>query len=201
MTTSLCLICHPATPEMRAGRFPADEPLDDRGYAQAAEAGSYVHLQYPDSTVFCSPATSARQTADAFGLDAAPAPALADADYGAWRGKSMSEIVRDTPDDASAWLNDPFMKGHGGESFADVIKRVGTWLDALDIQGNVMAITHASVIRAALVHVMQAPPAAFFHVEPAPLSLIALRRGPRGWGWSLPALPSGHPQPDASVPG
>ena len=185
MMPLLCLFCHPATPDLRAGRFPADTPLDTRGHAAAAQAAASLTQRYPDAALFCSPALCARQTAEAFGPQATPTAALADVDYGAWRGKSLADIVRDQPQAAQAWLRDPAMRSHGGEAFADVITRVGAWLDALDLQGNGIAITHPAVIRAALVHVMGAPAEAWFRLEPAPLSQIELRRSARGWLWSL----------------
>jgi len=188
MTTRLCLICHPATPDMRAGRFPVDPPLDERGYEQAIQAGARIKQRVPNAIGLCSPAACARQTAEAFDLRATPTPSLCDVDYGTWRGKSLAAILQEASGDAHAWLHDPFMRSHGGEAFADVILRVGTWLDALLLQGNVIAITHAAVIRAALVHVMGAPPAALFQLEAAPLSVIELRRSTQGWRLWLSAV-------------
>ncbi|MDI7047409.1 histidine phosphatase family protein, partial [Escherichia coli] len=48
---------------------------------------------------------------------------------------------------------------------------------------NVVAVTHAPVIRAAIVHALGASPAIFSRIEIAPLSMIELRRSRRGWIW------------------
>ncbi len=70
-------------------------------------------------------------------------------------------------------------------------KRVGVWLDALPAAGNqgnqgnapVIAFTHASVIRAAVLHALGAPSATFRQLEIAPLSVTTLRRSAQGWVW------------------
>ncbi|WP_341317409.1 histidine phosphatase family protein [Paraburkholderia sp. IMGN_8] len=72
---------------------------------------------------------------------------------------------------------------HDGESFVEVLARVRTWLDALGDTGTVVAITHASIIRAAVFHVLNASPAAFSRIEVAPLPVVELRRSTRGWAW------------------
>jgi broad specificity phosphatase PhoE len=134
-------------------------------------------------------------------------PALADLDYGAWHGRSLIELASESPDDVAAWTRDPDAAPHGGESFAQLVVRIGHWLESpegvLNTQGvtdatgtsgasgqaqHVVAITHAAVMRAAIVHALGASPAAFTRIEIAPLSAIELRHSRRGWSW-WPAQP------------
>ncbi|SEJ04816.1 histidine phosphatase family protein [Paraburkholderia diazotrophica] len=184
MRTRLLLISHPATAAQRKGAFPADEPLDARGIAEAARFRmSNDALLNAVDTALSSPAACALETARALGLDAAIAPDLADIDYGRWRGRRLSELANEKPEALAAWSRDPSAAPHGGESFDALMLRVGRWLDAFDRDGTALAITHAPVIRAALLHVLRAPSDAFSRIEIAPLSIVELQRGERGWTW------------------
>ncbi|MFM0262785.1 histidine phosphatase family protein [Paraburkholderia sediminicola] len=199
MDTRLLLISHAATAAMRAGRFPADDPLDARGLAEAAAARARLSIP-DDAAVFVSPAACARETASALGLGAAALgqgasvnEGLADMDYGLWRGRRLADLAIEASHDLAAWTHDPDAAAHGGESFSQLVKRVGQWLDALNdalsegvITGNtqnVVAVTHAPVIRAAIVHALGASPAVFPRIEIAPLSMVELRRSRRGRTW------------------
>ncbi|MFM0076636.1 histidine phosphatase family protein [Paraburkholderia sediminicola] len=199
MDTRLLLISHASTAAMRAGRFPADDPLDARGLAEAAAARARLSIP-DDAAVFVSPAVCARDTASALRLGAAALgrgasvdEGLADMDYGLWHGRRLADLAVEAPHDLAAWTHDPDAAAHGGESFSQLVKRVGQWLDALNdvlsegvIPGNtqnVVAVTHSPVIRAAIVHALGASPAVFARIEIAPLSMVELRRSRRGWTW------------------
>jgi len=182
MGTRVLLISHAATPAMRQGRFPADDPLDARGIADATTWRERLP-PIEDAVAFSSPAPCARDTAQALGLAIRVAPDLVDVDYGQWRGRRLAEVAEDTPHELAAWSRDAYAASHGGESFVQVIARVGGWLDALDGTASVVAVTSAPVIRAALIHALNAPPASFTRIEIAPLSVVELRRSARGWVW------------------
>jgi broad specificity phosphatase PhoE len=131
-----------------------------------------------------SPAPAARETARALGLlDAAPVAALADLDYGRWHDRALKDLAREEPDALAAWCRDPAAAPHGGESFVELVGRVAQWLDGLEEEADVIALSHAAVLRAALVHALDAPPASFSRIEIAPLTVIELRRAGRGWSW------------------
>ncbi|PCE27463.1 histidine phosphatase family protein [Paraburkholderia acidicola] len=180
--TRLWLVSHAATAAMRSGRFPADDPLDARGHT---DAHAYrAQLEVPgDALVFSSPARCARETATALNLTADIAPALADMHYGRWHGQRVADIATDELPMLSAWSTDPTAAPPGGESFAAVSTRVAQWLDQLADVPAVIAITHAVVIRAALLHALRAPLATYTRIEIAPLSRIELQRSTRGWVW------------------
>lgn len=183
MHTRLWLVSHAATAAMRAGRFPSDDPLDARGIADAHAYRGQLDDVPRDAIAFVSPAVCARETADALGLAAQSASALADMDYGRWRGQRVADVAADDPSALSAWSTDPDTVVPGGESFAAVAARVAQWLDALDDVPAVVAVTHAVVIRAAVLHALQAPLAAGTRIEIGPLSRVELRRSMRGWVW------------------
>ncbi|MCC8405954.1 histidine phosphatase family protein [Paraburkholderia sp. MMS20-SJTN17] len=46
---------------------------------------------------------------------------------------------------------------------------------------TIVAITHALLLRAAIVHALGASPAVFRRIEFAPLSVVELRHSRRGW--------------------
>jgi broad specificity phosphatase PhoE len=186
MRTRLLLISHPATAAQRKGTFPADDPLDARAIDEAsAFRASHAGLPAAD-VVLVSPALCALETANALGFAATVAPALADVDVGRWRGRRLLEVANQEPEALAAWTREPSAAPHGGESFDALVLRVGSWLDAsanFARHDTVIAITHASVIRAALIHVLQAPSASFTRFEIPPLSIVELQRGERGWTW------------------
>ncbi|WP_028213706.1 histidine phosphatase family protein [Paraburkholderia mimosarum] len=177
---SLRLVAHASTRAMRAGRFPDDDPLDKRGLAEAVAARDQWAAVL-DPVVLCSSAQCALQTAAAFGLCAEVDPALRDVDYKDWRGESLSDVARDTPGALRAWMDDPSAAPHGGESFEDVISRVGIWLDRLPSQRTIVAVTHAVVVRAAIVQVLRAEPKAMSRIEVAPLSFAEFKPSLGGW--------------------
>ena len=173
MTAHLLLLAHAPTAGMRVAAFPRDdEPLEPEAAGRlAALRGKLRHAD----RYFVSPAARARETAVALGLKATVAPALADCDYGRWRGEPLGEIEQREPQGVAAWLEDPRAAPHGGESLAALIARVGAWLDeAAGAHGVTVAITHGAVVRAAIVAAIEAPPRAFWRLDVAPLSLTRL---------------------------
>jgi broad specificity phosphatase PhoE len=179
MTTRLTLICHAATPATRAAAFPLDEPIEARGAERATAAAPTLPRA---DRAWTSPALRARQTAAALGLAATPEPLLRDCDYGRWAGRRLADLQAAEPDAVAAWLGDPAAAPHGGESVLDLLARVASWLEvrAAD-RGHGIAVTHAAVIRAAILSVLGAPPPSFWQIDIEPLSLTELRRGPRHW--------------------
>lgn len=186
-TRALLLVRHAPTAATRAAAFPADEGLDARGRAAAGRLAAALPAR---AEVLASPARSCRETAAAAGLEAQVVPALADVDYGAWAGRTLDELQAADPDGAAAWLSDPGARPHGGETLHELAARVEAWLDAQAmLGGRAVAITHAAVVRAAVVHALGAPPAAFWRIDVPPLAVTELRA--RGGRWTLARLSSG----------
>jgi broad specificity phosphatase PhoE len=196
MQKRLWLISHASTAAQRSATFAdANEPLDARGLAEAnayAQRARFAFDGAREVRTLTSPAACARDTARALGLHAAVDTALADTDYGEWQRMRIADLAAHAPQALEAWLRDPSAAPPGGESFEAVVARVGAWLDALasvhpdDV--TVIAISHASVLRAALIHVLRAPAAAFTQIEIAPLATIELRYSKRRWTWWPHAL-------------
>jgi broad specificity phosphatase PhoE len=187
MTTRLRLLCHASTSAVRTSTFPADEELDAQGLRKLN--GLSHHLQHCDHCV-TSPARRATQTAAALNLEATIEPMLRDCDYGRWTGRSFDEVQAHEPEALADWIKDPSATPHGGESIVAMIARVSAWLDTqLTTSGMILAVTHASVIRAAIVCALEAEPRSFWHIDVAPLSLTQLSGC--GGRWTLVSMSSG----------
>ncbi|MFF3002627.1 histidine phosphatase family protein [Kitasatospora sp. NPDC057940] len=181
MTVRVIFVAPAIGSELREVRFGDDAPPDDAGLAAArAAAGSLPAAP----RCFTAPARRCRFTADALGITAAPAEALADLDVGSWRGLSLEEVAATQPAEVSSWLADPTAAPHGGESVTDLCARVGGWLEALaDQPGRVLAVAEPAVVRAAVVHALDLPAVAFWRLDVRPLSATELSG--RSGRWNL----------------
>jgi broad specificity phosphatase PhoE len=179
MTTRLHLLCAASTASVSSVAFAADEPLDSRGRESLVSLSGRLPAC---DIVLRSPAVSAAQTADGLALTAAVEPLLQDCDFGRWAGRSLDEVRAKETAVVAEWLQDPRASPHGGESFADVTRRVGGWMDQmLERGGPILAITHALVIRAAIAHALGAGAEVFRHIDVAPLTHAKLSGGGRRW--------------------
>lgn len=189
MTARLILICHASTEAVRRFAFPADEPLDERGTADAA---ALAGLLPGADRCWASPELRTRQTAEALQLKATIRSTLCDCDYGAWKGYSFSDVLAREPDAVSDWLHDPTAAPHGGESLASLMRRVAQWLDAENAMDHrAILITHASIIRAAIVRAIEAAPQSFWRIDIAPLSMTRLSGANGRWNLTSAGCCSG----------
>ncbi|MEU0495120.1 histidine phosphatase family protein [Mycobacterium sp. NPDC006124] len=173
----LTLVSHAMTDAMAAGRFPRDEALNALGRRQVDTS---VDLGVVDAAV-CAPETRTRQTAERLGLRAETEPLLADVNCGAWRGSELGGV---DAGELTVWLTDPTRAPHGGESVADLVTRVGGWLESLsDRRGRLVAVTHPGVVRAAVIYALSAPPASFWRVDVGPVCRTVMHL--RGGSWTL----------------
>ncbi|WP_454759526.1 histidine phosphatase family protein [Caulobacter segnis] len=172
MATRLVFLCHAATASMREGGFPdPGEAIDDAGREQARA----LTVRPAPQRIVVAPSRAARLTAEALGLEASVEPALADIDHGVWRGRGLAQVHAEQPEALMGWIADPAAGAPGGEAFAGVIARVGAWIDAQAASDErILAVTHQPVMRAALAHVLDIPPAAAFRIDIAPLALLTL---------------------------
>jgi broad specificity phosphatase PhoE len=179
VSARVTLLTAASTAATAGAAFPADEPLDVRGRAGAAElAGAFTR----PGRVLCSPARAARETAAALSLDPVEtAPLLADLDAGRWAGRTLDDVAEAEPEGVGRWLADPDAAPHGGESVARTVERASAWLGSLPAEGNLLAITHAAVVRAVLLDVLGAPVDRFWRIDVAPLTVTVLRGAPGRW--------------------
>jgi len=184
MSMRLHLLCVASTPSIRSASFPSNDPLDTQG-RKALEV--FTGTLPPFDKTWISPQVSAVQTAEILGLSAEMNPMLRDCDFGRWAGRSPADVQTSEPDALATWLRDPTAAPHGGESFADVVNRIQAWMDGLLLaSGSTLAITHPTIVRAAIVSALGAGPHASRHIDIAPLSRAKLSSD--GRRWTLSAL-------------
>jgi broad specificity phosphatase PhoE len=172
MTSRVVLIRHAATAATRRAAFPDDEPIETTPEPAAPRADVYL----------TAPETCCCQTAKALGLTAAVDDALRDCDYGDWAGQSLDDLTAADPIAVTQWLTDPSAAPHGGESTLDLLARVAAWLDGLPHgHDKIVAVTHAAVIKAAVVHAILARPQSFWRIDVPPLSRTVLSGHPGQW--------------------
>jgi broad specificity phosphatase PhoE len=179
MTPRITLICHATTPALRAATFGGDDSLDEAGKVQAQRlAGRLGRVDH----CWVSPAARARETAAALGLTGVVDERLRDCDYGRWAGLRFKQVLVREPRKLVSWIRKPETAPHGGETIAQVLQRVAAWLAERGRDpGRTVAVTHAAVIRAAIVHVIQAQLPSFWRVDVLPLSQTDLRTNGRRW--------------------
>lgn len=192
----LILVRHAPTAATRSYAFPADEPPDERALAAAAELTVPARAE-----VLCSPSQRCRGTAAAAGLKVdSVEPAIAECDFGSWRGRRLEELVAERPDETRLWMTDPDSAPHGGESLRELAARVTAWLDRqMQRDGSCVAITHGGVVKAAVVHALGAPIEAFWRVDCAPLSLTELHGDGGRWRLCNVNVPASGPRSAAVV--
>jgi broad specificity phosphatase PhoE len=173
----LLLVRHAPTRATRAIAFSLDEPLDDAGRRAAAAAlGAALPRR---CEVMSSPALRCRETAEVAGLAPALDDALVECDFGEWTGRRLTDVE---PERAREWILDPDAAPHGGETLRAFAARVAAWLDAqAEREGVAAAITHGGVVKAAVVHALDAPLRAFWQIDAAPLSLTELHAHDGRW--------------------
>ncbi|MGW0878724.1 histidine phosphatase family protein [Streptomyces sp. NPDC002671] len=168
-----------------AERFEDDRPLDQAGWDEVQRvAGDLLPLSAAELR-YCSPTPRSRVTGDVLGYAPLVQLALRDCDMGRWRGLTLGEAMAREPEAVDAWLADPRSTPHGGESLLAFITRVGGWLDTRPVGdgGRIVAVAEPSVIRAALVYTLKAPPATYWNIDVRPLSTITVTG--RSGRWNL----------------
>lgn len=132
----------------------------------------------PNGAVWISsPAQRARasvralnETANAIHVDD-----FADQDLGLWAGRRRAEVHKANPQ--IDWSQPSLVQPEGGESFGDVIERVAGAIQRLTLHypdRPLIVVTHAPVIRAALVLALDLPEENGHLLDVAPFSLTHL---------------------------
>jgi broad specificity phosphatase PhoE len=179
MAPRLTLICHASTRALRAATFGGDDPIDEVGRAKAERLAGRIRRA---DQCWTSPALRARETAAALKLTATVDDRLRDCDFGRWTGMKLTQVMVREPRKLASWLSNPSSAPHGGESIPQLMERVATWIrEPGRDKIHTVAITHASVIRAAIVHVIEAQLKSFWRIDVTPLSLTDLRTNGRRW--------------------
>ncbi|MEW2285903.1 histidine phosphatase family protein [Streptomyces sp. NPDC047841] len=179
-----------------AERFEDDRPLDQGGWDEVQRVARDLLPLAAAELRYCSPTPRSRATGDALGYAPLVQLALRDCDMGRWRGLTPGEAMAREPDAVDAWLADPRSAPHGGESLLAFISRVGGWLDTrpADDGGRIVAVAEPSVIRAALVYALKAPPSSYWNIDVRPLSTTTVTGRAGRWNLRFDGVPAQAPR-------
>ena len=142
------------------GQRDADVPLSPTGVTQAQAFGAWLR-DLPDDvapqTVWCSPYQRAQQTAlTALGVSGRQLPVyiderIRDRELGVLDLLTTAGVAAKYPEEAQrrAWLGKFYHRPPGGESWADVVLRVRTFLRDLDVEEpgkRVLVVAHDALV-------------------------------------------------------
>lgn len=193
MTATLYLVRHAAhglLERVLTGRMPQVH-LAELGHAQARRlAQHFAGLNV--TAVQSSPRERAEETARPIALASHRSceivHALDEIDIGAWTGRAFADLTDDPH--WQAWnAGRSTARAPNGESMAEVQARVLAHLRATQAaypDGRVVLVSHADVIKAALLHFLGASLDAFGNFDIAPASVSTLLLG--DWGGRIVSL-------------
>jgi broad specificity phosphatase PhoE len=178
----IALVRHGRTEANRAGLLlgRADPGLDDTGRAQAsALAATFTDRPL---AVVSSPLRRTVATADAiaapWGIAVETDDRLIELDYGEWDERPLSDV----PVEAWVrWRDEPTFAPPGGESLADVQRRVATCVaELLERAGDatIVAVSHVSPIKAAAAWALGAGPELSWRLRLDVASITKIVQGP-----------------------
>jgi broad specificity phosphatase PhoE/ribonuclease HI len=184
--TTFVLLRHgetPLTPQKRfSGSGGGNPELSEAGRRQAGQVAAALAARGTIQAVVTSPLTRCRQTAnlvaDRLGLDVRVDDGLRETDFGAWEGLTFAEVKERHPADLEAWLaSAKAVPTGGGESFADVARRVALCRDKLLARyagRTVLLVTHVTPVKTLVRLALDAPPESLFRMELSAASLSAV---------------------------
>ncbi|WFC15108.1 histidine phosphatase family protein [Aeromonas salmonicida] len=173
-------------------------PLSPRGVAQAKAIIPNVRELAP-ARVVSSDLGRARQTVDIIGYSQAPSdPELRELNMGVWTGQSKPDLIATQKVLYDEWRAGTFTP-EGGEKWDEFLSRIEkalhSWIQAGD--GDLLAVVHSGVIRAACVILMGLKPSQLLPVTPGSLTIFNFSR--HSYRPQLEAYNIGGLSPDKSV--
>jgi len=166
-----------------------DIPLNDTGRAQARRNGASLACLMPALASFdfvASPLGRAVETMqivrqelglerDVFTRD----DRLRELSYGAWEGRLASDLAAEDPGYARRHLDPLGFRPPDGESYADLMRRTGAWLD--EVQRDTVVVSHGGVSRALRAEILGLDGAALLSLDVPQDRVLVLRRSSVAW--------------------
>jgi broad specificity phosphatase PhoE len=185
----ILIVRHAETEWNRARRVQgvSDVPLSERGRAQAEALADRLAPE-PLSTIYASPLSRARETAEAVArrheLEVHVIPGLAEFNQGDLEGRSIRDLIVEEPELFAAFAKDPtHVRIPGGETLAEAQTRV--WeafteiLDRHD-RGSVLVVGHNMTNLVLLCRFLGIPIAHFRRLAQSPTGVTIIERGIQG---------------------
>jgi probable phosphoglycerate mutase len=160
-----------------------DPQLTTVGEAQAAGAAARLAGISGIAAVLTSPLARARRTAEriaaATGAPLHVREALVETDFGAWEGLTFTEAGTRDPELHGRWLGSTDVAPPGGESFAQVGRRLAAEREAILAEypaSAVVLVSHVTPIKILLRDALAAGPSVLYrlHLDLASLSVVEL---------------------------
>lgn len=153
-----------------------DDPLSEKGWAQMRATTDNLTGWHH---IISSPMLRCRAFADWLGeqrdVPVTVIENLREVGFGAWEGMSRTELIAQRAAEYHAFHANPVTnRPSGAESLADFSQRISGVFDHLADAypgQHVLVVAHAGVIRAALGHVIQAPPIHWYRTAVSNASL------------------------------
>lgn len=209
--TTLLLARHGATDFSMEKRFSGiggiDKPLNSLGNAQAQALAAEIAARGGADVIVTSPLLRTQQTAayisEAIGVPVELDEGFAECAFGEWDAFTFSEVRERWPEQLNAWLASTDVAPPGGESFAEVNRRVqAARLGVLDRHAGkrVIIVAHVTPIKVMVAQALDADLTLLFKMELSPCSLTTLTWFPDGnasmFGFSEAAHLRGIHTPD-----
>lgn len=184
--TRLILVRHGETDWNVTGRAQGhhDEPLNERGLAQAEMSGRFVRDNFDVQTIWSSDLVRCARTADAIGGPIQLSQTIREIDFGEWEGQLWDDIGGVDPLGRRRLSSgDPDFCPPGGESMGDVIERARHFLDetaVLDAEGDVAIVAHGGSLKCLMIVLLGLPQTALgrFHFSNCGISVVSAGNGP-----------------------
>ncbi len=177
----LILVRHGQTAHNASGRLLGrlDLPLNDFGRVQSAALGK-VALLSQAVRVVSSPLARTYSTASALGPDITIDDRWMEIDYGVYDGMALADVPAELWQE---WARDPEWTPEGGESLADVGRRVRAacddlWVEAAD--SDVVVVSHVTPIKAAVAWALGVGDAATWRMYLETASVCQIGKGRAG---------------------
>jgi probable phosphoglycerate mutase len=167
-----------------------DIPLNDRGRAQSRRNGEALRAFLPaiESADFvASPLGRARETMEILRASLGLEPAvyrvdrrLMELSYGSWEGQLQSHLPQTDPQGLADRALDPFRwRPVGGESYADLLRRIVDWTETLE-RDTVIA-SHGGVSRCLRAHLLKLDPETIPALESPQDKVLVISSGEMTW--------------------
>ena len=150
-----------------------NSPLSTRGVEQAKAIASTVRALAP-ARVVASDLGRARQTVELIGYADAPSDErLRELNMGAWTGERKGDLLRTQPELYHDWRAGRYTPA-GGEGWDEFVHRIRTGLEDWVYQGagDLLAVVHSGVVRAACFSFLGLKPAQLLPVTPGTLTIL-----------------------------
>ncbi len=169
---------------MRRWQGRIDLPLDEIGIRQA-QALALRFASVPVDRIYSSPLKRAQKTAEEIakvhGLKVEVVEDLIESDLSLWEGLPADKVKREFKKEYEEWATNPDAEIEGVESVRSVYERTKRALERIYELGGeeIIVVTHAIVVRAAVCYVMKMPLESFreFVVHNASVTTALIKDG------------------------